>query len=124
VIVNDALVMLDFANEERANGKAWPEALVAAGQARFRPILLTSLTTFLGVFPIIIETSVQAQFLIPMAVSLGLGILFGTGVLMMIVPALAMLQRDALVFVQERLLGREQATRQYGPYGTNLATEP
>ena len=123
VIVNDALVMLDFANEERANGKAWPEALVAAGQARFRPILLTSLTTFLGVFPIIIETSVQAQFLIPMAVSLGLGILFGTGVLMMIVPALAMLQRDALVFVQERLMGREQATVQYGPYGTNLATE-
>jgi hypothetical protein len=59
-----------------------------------------------------------------MAVSLGLGILFGTGVLMLIVPALAMLQRDALVFVQERLMGREQATRQYGPYGTNLATEP
>jgi multidrug efflux pump subunit AcrB len=124
VIVNDALVMLDFANEERANGKTWSEALVAAGKARFRPILLTSLTTFLGVFPIIIETSVQAQFLIPMAVSLGLGILFGTGVLMLIVPALAMLQRDALVFVQERLMGREQATRQYGPYGTNLATEP
>ena len=123
VIVNDALVMLDFANEQRAGGKRWSAALVAAGKARFRPILLTSLTTFLGVFPIIIETSVQAQFLIPMAVSLGLGILFGTGVLMLMVPALAMLQRDALAFVQTRLLGREVATAQYGPYGANLATE-
>ena len=123
VIVNDALVMLDFANEQRAGGKRWSAALVAAGKARFRPILLTSLTTFLGVFPIIIETSVQAQFLIPMAVSLGLGILFGTGVLMLMVPALAMLQRDALAFVQTRLMGREVATAQYGPYGANLATE-
>jgi len=117
VIVNDALVMLDFANEERAKGRAWSEALVRAGQARFRPILLTSLTTFLGVFPIIIEQSVQAQFLVPMAVSLGLGILFGTVVLMLIVPALAMLQEDLVAFVRERILGREprEATT-FGPY--------
>jgi multidrug efflux pump subunit AcrB len=116
VIVNDALVMIDFANEKRAEGADWPEALVYAGKARFRPILLTSLTTFLGVFPIILETSVQAQFLIPMAVSLGFGILFGTGVLMMIVPALAMLQRDSLAWVQTRLLGYDEPRFGYGPY--------
>ena len=117
VIVNDALVMLDFANEERARGRTWPEALVRAGQMRFRPILLTSLTTFLGLFPIIIEQSVQAQFLIPMAVSLGVGIIFGTGVLMMIVPALAMLQDDALAWVQTTLLGYDEPVSSTGPYG-------
>jgi multidrug efflux pump subunit AcrB len=123
VIVNDALVMIDFANQGRAAGQRWSEALVFAGKARFRPILLTSLTTFLGVFPIIIETSVQAQFLIPMAVSLGLGILFGTGVLMMIVPALAMLQRDATAWVQTRLLNYETPSFSYGPYGDSEAGE-
>jgi len=116
VIVNNALVMLDFANEVRAEGKPWRKALVMAGQVRFRPILLTSLTTFLGLFPIIIEQSVQAQFLIPMAVSLGAGILFGTVVLMMIVPALAMLQYDVVGWVQTTLLGYEEPTVHCGPY--------
>jgi multidrug efflux pump subunit AcrB len=116
VIVNDALVMLDFANEKAAEGEDWPDALVHAGQVRFRPILLTSLTTFLGLFPIIIEQSVQAQFLIPMAVSLGIGIIFGTGVLMMIVPSLAMLQRDATAWAQTTLLGYDEPTKHYGPY--------
>ena len=116
VIVNDALVMLDFANEERAKGRDWPNALVRAGQMRFRPILLTSLTTFLGLFPIIIEQSVQAQFLIPMAVSLGVGIVFGTAVLMMIVPSIAMLQDRAVGWVQTRLLGYDEPVKHFGPY--------
>jgi multidrug efflux pump subunit AcrB len=116
VIVNDALVMLDFANEEAAEGEDWPDALVHAGQVRFRPILLTSLTTFLGLFPIIIEQSVQAQFLIPMAVSLGVGILFGTAVLMFMVPSLAMLQNEAVGWAQTRLLGYDEPTKHYGPY--------
>ena len=116
VIVNDALVMLDFANEERAKGRTWPEALVRAGQMRFRPILLTSLTTFLGLFPIIIEQSVQAQFLIPMAVSLGIGIIFGTGVLMMIVPSLAMVQDRFTGWVQTTLLGYDEPSVHLGPY--------
>lgn len=120
VIVNDALVMLDFANEKRAEGYDWSDALVRAGQLRFRPILLTSLTTFLGLFPIIIEQSVQAQFLVPMAVSLGVGIVFGTGVLMMIVPSLAMLQRDAVAWVQTTLLGYDEPSMSYGPYEPRL----
>ncbi|MFP4228612.1 MAG: efflux RND transporter permease subunit, partial [Salinivenus sp.] len=110
-------VMLDFANEERAKGRNWPDALVRAGQMRFRPIFLTSLTTFLGLFPIIIEQSVQAQFLIPMAVSLGVGILFGTAVLIMMVPSIAMLQDRAVGWVQTTLLGYDEPTVHYGAYG-------
>ena len=105
VVVNNSLVYIDFANEEYASGKSWADALVAAGESRFRPILLTSLTTFLGVFPIIIEQSVQAQFLVPLAVSLGLGILLSLPVVMFLIPALATLQYNATVYVYD-LLGR------------------
>jgi multidrug efflux pump subunit AcrB len=92
VVVNDSLVLMDFVNERHRSGLPMGEAIVDAARVRFRPILLTSLTTFLGVFPLIIERSIQAQFLIPMAVSLGFGILFATGILMLCVPALAMFQ--------------------------------
>jgi multidrug efflux pump subunit AcrB len=110
VIVNDALVMIDFANEERADGAAWRDALVHAGQVRFRPILLTSLTTLFGLAPFILERSVEAQFLVPMAISLGGGILLGTAVLMLIVPALAMLQRDLTTQIQTALWASEKAS--------------
>jgi multidrug efflux pump subunit AcrB len=110
VIVNDSLVMLDFANEERDTGTRWRDALVHAGQVRFRPILLTSLTTFFGLAPFILERSVEAQFLVPMAISLGGGILLGTAVLMLIVPALAMLQRDLTTQVQTTLGASESAS--------------
>ncbi len=92
VVVNDSLVMIDFINERLRQGLPGREAIIAGAKARFRPIFLTSVTTFLGVAPLVFETSVQAQFLIPMAASLGFGILFATAVLMMIVPALAMVQ--------------------------------
>ncbi len=92
VVVNDSLVMIDFMNERLRQGMPGREAIIAGAKARFRPILLTSITTFLGVAPLVFETSLQAQFLIPMAASLGFGILFATVVLMMIVPALAMVQ--------------------------------
>jgi multidrug efflux pump subunit AcrB len=94
VIVNDALVMIDFLNEERQRGRPMREAIIEAAIGRFRPILLTSITTFLGVFPIVLERSVQAQFLVPTAVSMAFGILFGTVVLMLLVPALVMAQAD------------------------------
>ena len=72
VVVNDSLVMVDFINRAQAGGgKTLSEAIREAGAARFRPILLTSLTTFLGLSPLLLEKSLQAQFLIPMAVSLG-----------------------------------------------------
>ena len=96
VVVNDSLVMIDFIDERRGQGMSGRDAIIEGAKARFRPIFLTSVTTFLGVSPLVFETSLQAQFLIPMAASLGFGILFGTGVLMMIVPALAMVQHRVM----------------------------
>jgi multidrug efflux pump subunit AcrB len=86
VVVNDSLVLLTFYNQLRREGSSHEEALVSAGAARFRPILLTSLTTFFGLLPMILEKSLQAQFLIPMAVSLGFGILFATFIILLGVP--------------------------------------
>jgi multidrug efflux pump subunit AcrB len=86
VVVNDSLVLLTFYNELRRQGRPVDEALVEAGCQRFRPILLTSLTTFFALLPMILEKSVQAQFLIPMAVSLGFGILFATVIILVGVP--------------------------------------
>jgi len=94
VVVNDSLVLLDFVNSEHRDGKPIDQAILSAARIRFRPILLTTMTTFLGVFPMIIERSVQAKFLVPMAVSLGIGVLFATFVIMVLVPALTMLQHD------------------------------
>jgi len=88
VVVNDSLLLIDFINSHRQEGKALGQAVLDAGQRRFRPILLTSLTTFFGLMPMIFETSVQAQFLIPMAISLGCGILFATAITLLLVPTL------------------------------------
>ncbi|MDX1661575.1 MAG: efflux RND transporter permease subunit [Gemmatimonadota bacterium] len=107
VVVNDSLVLIDFVNEERRGGKPMGEAIVSAAKIRFRPILLTSITTFLSVFPLIMESSVQAQFLVPMAISIGYGILLATAILMLVVPALAMLEHDAATWVKARWPGRE-----------------
>jgi len=94
IIVNGSLVLIDFMNEERARGKPPREAMVDAAKGRFRPILLTAITTFLGISPLIVERSIQAQFLIPLAVSIGVGVLLGTVLLMLLTPALAMWVED------------------------------
>ncbi len=109
VVVNDGLVMIDFINERRDQGTPMRQAIIEGAKARFRPIMLTSITTFLGVTPIILETSLQAQFLIPMAVSLGFGILFATGILMLLIPALAMIQHKALMW---RITRKNPAARE------------
>ena len=94
VVVNDSLVLLSFYNQLIRGGTPHEDALVQAGSARFRPILLTSLTTFFGLLPMILERSVQAQILIPMAVSLGFGILFATVIILLGVPvAMSLLER-------------------------------
>ncbi|MEO0441183.1 MAG: efflux RND transporter permease subunit, partial [Pseudomonadota bacterium] len=92
VIVNGSLVMIDFINENLRNGMPIEDAIIAGAKSRFRPIMLTSLTTFLGVAPITFETSLQAQFLIPMSASLGFGVLFGAVILQLLIPALALLE--------------------------------
>ena len=86
VVVNDSLVLVDWVNRQRAKGIELFDAVKSAGLARFRAVILTSLTTFFGLMPLIFETSTQAQFLIPMAVSLGYGILFATLVTLILIP--------------------------------------
>lgn len=98
VVVNDSLVLLTFYNQLRNGGMPRAEALVEAGAQRFRPILLTSLTTFFGLLPMILEKSVQAQFLIPMAVSLGFGILFATFIILLGVPVAMKMLEDVQGF--------------------------
>jgi multidrug efflux pump subunit AcrB len=91
VVVNDNLVLLDRINQLRAQGKTALEAVTNAGRDRFRAIILTSLTTFIGLMPILFETSLQAQFLIPMVISLSFGVLFATSVTLILVPSLYLL---------------------------------
>ena len=86
VVVNDSLVMVDFVNRRKAAGMSLLEAALEAGGKRFRPIILTSLTTFVGLLPLMLETSLQAQFLIPMAVSLGFGVVFATVITLFLIP--------------------------------------
>lgn len=88
VVVNDSLVMVEFVNQSRYRGLSLGLAVVEAGTQRFRAILLTSLTTFFGLIPIILEKSLQAQIVIPMAVSLAFGILFSTVITLYLVPAI------------------------------------
>ncbi|MCH8952589.1 MAG: efflux RND transporter permease subunit [Proteobacteria bacterium] len=103
VVINSALVMIDYANKTRAAGATPFEAIWRAGQRRFRPIILTTMTTFGGLAPMIFETSRQAQFLVPMAVSLGYGIVFATFVVLLLIPCLYMIVEDlrGLVFPQQ-----------------------
>lgn len=93
VVLNDSLIMIDYANKKRTTQSAF-EAIHEAGLRRFRPIMLTTLTTFGGLTPIILETSVQAYQLIPMAISLGFGIVFATAIILVIVPCLYMILED------------------------------
>ena len=94
IVVNDSLVMVDFINRFRRGGQPLDDAIREAGVQRFRPILLTSITTFLGLTPILLERSLQAQFLIPMATSLGFGVVFATFITLFLVPVLYYILED------------------------------
>jgi multidrug efflux pump subunit AcrB len=94
VVVNDSLVLVDWVNQRRREGVGLGEAVRTAGASRFRPIMLTSVTTFAGLAPLLLERSVQAQFLIPMAISLGFGVLFSTAVSLLLVPAIYLILDD------------------------------
>ena len=88
VVVNDSLVMIDFIEQRLKEGASPREAIIEGAKGRFRPIFLTSVTTFLGFTPLILERAIQAQFLVPFAASLGVGIMITTAILMLLVPAL------------------------------------
>jgi multidrug efflux pump subunit AcrB len=94
VVVNDSLILVDLINRLRREGVSVDESIREAGERRFRPILLTTATTFLGLSPMIFETSMQARFLIPMAVSLGYGIVFATAITLLLVPTLYRILED------------------------------
>ena len=108
VVINDALVLIDYANRKRREGMAPREAIVAAATRRLRPIMMTTLTTFLGLAPMILETSRQARFMIPMAISLGFGMLFATMILLLVVPCLYL----GLENLRERLNAPRQPSQQ------------
>jgi multidrug efflux pump subunit AcrB len=93
VVVNDSLVLVTTYNRFRSSGMGHTQAITQATCRRLHPILLTTATTFFGLAPMILETSEQAQFLIPMAVSLSFGLLFGTFILLALLPSLLMLNR-------------------------------
>lgn len=95
VVVNDSLILVDFVNRAREQGLSVRQAAIDSGCYRFRAIILTSLTTFVGLVPIILERSLQAQIVIPMATSLAFGILFSTVVTLILVPLLYIILDDA-----------------------------
>ena len=106
VVVNDSLIMVAFINKRRVEHVDLHVAVREAGVGRFRPIILTSLTTFFGLVPLMLERSIQAAFLIPMAVSLAFGVLFATMITLVLVPAVYMILDD-LGRGMRRLIGRE-----------------
>ncbi|CAN5432620.1 efflux RND transporter permease subunit [soil metagenome] len=108
VVVNDSLVMVDYMNRRRRGGMGALEAASTAGAARFRAIILTSITTFAGLYPLLRLESTQAQFLIPMAVSLGYGILFATAITLILVPVNYLILEDLKV-LSSKLPGRRAA---------------
>jgi len=107
VVVNDSLIMIDLINRERKQrtGEDLNTIVEHSGTRRFRPIILTTATTFFGLMPMILETSVQAKFLIPMAVSLGFGVVFATAITLLLVPSLYLILGD----IRRAALGKERA---------------
>ena len=94
ILVNDAVVMLDKYNRNLEEGMNIKKAVISAGTSRFRAIILTTITTFVGLFPLILETSFQSQFLVPMAISVAFGVLFGTIILLLYFPSLILYFND------------------------------
>jgi multidrug efflux pump subunit AcrB len=104
VVVNDSLIMIDLINRERRSGIELGQVIRDSVTRRFRPIMLTTMTTFLGLLPMLLEKSLQAQFLIPMAISLAFGIVFATSITLLLVPSLYMILEDLKTLFARRLV--------------------
>ncbi|WP_447968996.1 efflux RND transporter permease subunit [Nitrospira sp. M1] len=120
VVVNDSLIMIDYANTKRQAGMSPIESIKQAGIRRFRPILLTTVSTFVGLAPMIFETSRQARFMIPMAISLGFGILFSTAILLILIPCLYLMVED----VKALFAGKNQISRAPVHVESDTPTKP
>ncbi|HIP94372.1 MAG TPA: efflux RND transporter permease subunit, partial [Leucothrix sp.] len=116
VVVNDSLVLVDYTNKRIKEGIPVSQAIRLAGGARFRPILLTSLTTFAGLTPLIMEKSTQAQFLIPMAVSLGFGILFATLLTLVLIPTFYLIVEDFSRLFKTKTIFKPPTWTRYSNY--------
>ena len=112
IVVNDALILVDFINKEVAAGKSRFEAVISGGKRRLRPIILTSLTTVLGLAPLMAEQSFQARFLIPMAISISFGLAFGTILTLVVVPSIYMIVEDLHVLTCRLWYGSEPQPEQ------------
>jgi multidrug efflux pump subunit AcrB len=108
IVVNDSLILIDFINRAVRSGVEIDRAVIESGKARFRPVLLTSITTIAGLFPLLLERSFQAQFLIPMAVSICFGLLVATLLTLLYVPALYLIVRDVRNLIVPRLKRAER----------------
>jgi multidrug efflux pump subunit AcrB len=106
VVVNDNLVLIDYINQLIAKGEKTVDAVVKAASSRFRPIFLTTLTTFIGLMPIISEESKQAQFLIPMAISLAFGVVLSSFVTLILVPNLYVVLDNFKGWAKNKISGK------------------
>ncbi|MBT8486232.1 MAG: efflux RND transporter permease subunit [Phycisphaerales bacterium] len=123
IVVNDSLILVQFFNQRRASGEGLAEALVAAGRQRLRPILLTTVTTVLGLTPLMLEQSFQAKFLIPMAIAIAFGLMSATALILLVLPAIIVIMDDAKAAVHLLWFG-ERRPPEPGPHGPRLDLEP
>ena len=111
VVVNDSLILVDFVNKAVANGAERYAAVVEAGARRFRAILLTSLTTFFGLLPMLTERTTQAEAMVPMAISLAYGIVFATVITLLLIPCLYMILEDLAGWRASKNIAHEALTQ-------------
>jgi multidrug efflux pump subunit AcrB len=114
VVVNSSLVLVDYINKQRAGAEDLPAVVARAGSVRFRPIVLTSLTTFIGLAPIIIDNTISLTPFVPMATSLAFGVLVGTLITLFLVPCLYLILEDLLVLSDRRRRGSEDGAQPAG----------
>ena len=117
IVVNDSLILIDFINRAVRSGVDVETAVVESGKIRFRPVLLTSITTIAGLLPILLERSFQAQFIIPMAISICFGLLAATVLTLLYVPALYLIVRDVRNSVMARFEHAEEESQLDGDRG-------
>jgi multidrug efflux pump subunit AcrB len=122
IVVNDSLIFMEFFNERKRGPASLPLALVRAGRARLRPILLTTITTVLGLTPLMLEQSFQARFLIPMAITIACGLMSATGIILLVLPAMLAILSD--IKVVSRMAWSGAPTRASNGNPTEQETAP
>jgi multidrug efflux pump subunit AcrB len=111
IVVNDSLVLVDQVRSNMAEGLSVRDAVISAGESRFRAVTVTSITTIAGLFPLLLERSAQAQSLIPMAVSIAFGLAFATILVLVVVPTLLLLMEDLRCFLSWLMHGHDGRTQ-------------